>query len=96
MADAELEVPVPGEGETEMAAAAEENIMAVIMSESAKDAAAGGSRRIMRADQLAADSAAMWAVALTTPTVFASMGFRTMQQSAGYPASTGTGTGPTV
>ncbi len=94
----EIEVPVEGEGDGSMAlevATADGNIMSVIMSESAKDAAGAGSRRIMRADQLAADSAAMWAVALTTPTVFASMGFRTMQQSAGYPANSGTGTAPT-
>jgi hypothetical protein len=35
----------------------------------------------------------MWAVALTTPTVMAGMGFRVAQQSGGYPAKSGTGTG---
>lgn len=62
------------------------------LSNLAAEQAACASRRIARADQLAGDSSAMWAVALTTPTVFAGMGFRVAQQSAGYPANTGTGT----
>lgn len=63
------------------------------LSNLAAEQGAAGARRIVRADQLAADAAAMWAVALTTPTVFAGMGFRVAQQSAGYPSSSGTGTG---
>jgi hypothetical protein len=59
----------------------------------AAEQTAASARRLNRADQLAADSASMWAVALTTPTVFAGMGFRVAQQSAGYPADSGTGTG---
>lgn len=59
----------------------------------ASEQTAAAARRIVRADQLAGDSAAMWAVALTSPTILAGMGFRVAQQSAGYPADTGTGTG---
>jgi len=63
------------------------------LSNLAAEQAAAGARRINRADQLSGDSAAMWAVALTTPTVYAGMGFRVAQQSGGYPANSGTGTG---
>ena len=63
------------------------------LSNLAAEQAAAGARRINRADQLAGDAAAMWSVALTTPTVFAGMGFRVAQQSGGYPADSGTGTG---
>mgnify|MGYP006992596526 CR=1 FL=1 len=88
-----VEVPVTlGEGVGSMAAA-EENVMQAVLSGMATDAAAGASRRISRFDQLAADSAAMWGISMTTPTILAGMGFRVAQQSGGYPADTGTGTG---
>lgn len=76
-----------------MASLVDEAIQSGALSNLAAEQAACSARRIARADQLAGDSAAMWAVALTTPTVFAGMGFRVAQQSAGYPANTGTGTG---
>jgi hypothetical protein len=95
--DVIVEIPVEGEGENEMAMAegslADGSVMAAVMTGMAADAAAGASRRTGRFDQLAADSASMWAVALTTPTVMANMGFRVAQQSGGYPAKSGTGTG---
>ena len=47
----------------------------------ANEHGASSSRRTMRADQLGADSAAMWAVALTSPTVNAAMGMRTATES---------------
>jgi hypothetical protein len=68
--------------------------VAAITGLSAEAAAASG-RRIARADQLQGDADRMWSVHMTTPTVMAGMGFRVAQQSAGYPANTGTGTGGT-
>lgn len=92
MADADLEVPIPGEGDELMAASVDENVMSAVLNGQAKDAAAGESRRISRMDQLAADASAMWTVAMTSPTIMAAMGFRVAQQSGGWPAAEGTGT----
>ena len=66
--------------------------VAAITGLSAETAAASG-RRISRADQLQGDADRMWSVHMTTPTVMAGMGFRVAQQSAGFPANSGTGTG---
>ena len=76
-----------------MASLVDDAIQSGALSNLAAEQGAAGARRINRADQLAADAAAMWAVHLTTPTIFAGMGFRVAQQSGGYPANTGTGTG---
>ena len=76
----------------QIAAAADESVLTVILTDMAKDASAGSSRRIMRADQLAADAAAVFSAASVSPTIMMGMGFRTAQQSAGYPAASGTGT----
>lgn len=84
-------VDVPGE--TVMNTLVDPSIQSTVVSAMSVEAGAASSRRVIRADQLAADANSMWAVALTTPTVFAGMGFRVAQQSAGYPANTGTGTG---
>jgi len=72
---------------------ADDAVMNAVMSGMAGEAAAAAARRVGRFDQLSADSASMWAVALTTPTVMAGLGFRVAQQSGGYPAQSGTGTG---
>lgn len=71
---------------------AEPNVMQAILTGMATDAAGASSRRTSRFDQLAADSAAMWGIHMTTPTIYAGMGFRVAQQSGGYPAASGTGT----
>ena len=88
---------LPVEGEESEPVMAESLVDASIqsgaLSNLATEQAAAAARRIGRFDQLAADSAAMWTVALTTPTVMAGMGFRVAQQSEGYPAKGGTGTG---
>ena len=76
-----------------MASLVDDAIQSGALSNLAAEQAAAAARRIARFDQLGADSAAMWGVALTTPTVMAGMGFRVAQQSGGYPASSGTGTG---
>jgi hypothetical protein len=91
-----IEIPVEGEGDEGMAAAeslADPSVMASIMTGMATEAAAATGSRTRRFDQLAEDAASMWAVALTSPTVLAGMGFRVAQQSAGWPADSGTGTG---
>ena len=87
------ELPVYGEQEDVMATVVDDSVhVAAITGLSAETAAASG-RRIARADQLQGDADRMWAVHMTTPTVYAGMGFRVAQQSAGWPANTGTGTG---
>jgi hypothetical protein len=43
--------------------------------------AAAVQRRMEAADQLASDSQRMWSIAMTTPTVMAGMGYRTMTES---------------
>jgi hypothetical protein len=43
--------------------------------------AASADRRTSRADQLSGDSQAMWAVALTSPTVMAGLGMRVATES---------------
>jgi len=97
MAEVTIEIPVTGDGGNDMAAEsgslADPSVMAAVMTGMAADAAAAASRRTARFDQLSADSASMWGVAMTTPTVMAGMGFRVAQQSGGYPSKTGTGVG---
>ncbi len=91
-----IEIPVAtGEGESDMAAIADEAVMNAVITGMATAAASLADNRNKRADQLAADSAAMWGIHMTTPTIYAGMGFRVAQQSAGYPANSGTGTGGT-
>jgi hypothetical protein len=90
----EMPVVIPGDpGGKEMPAAAEENNMQVVLSGMASESAAAQARRTSRMDHLSADSASMWTVAMTSPTVMAAMGFRVAQQSGGWPAASGTGTG---
>lgn len=69
------------------------DVKAVTLTGMGQAGASQAATRITRADQLAADSASMWGTAMTTPTVMMGMGFRVAQQSGGYPADTGTGTG---
>ena len=92
MPDDTLDIPIPGEGE-EMASVVDDSVhVAAVTGLSAEVAAASG-RRISRADQLQGDADRMWDVHMTTPTVMAGLGFRVAQQSGGYPAKSGTGTG---
>jgi len=84
-----LEIPVvTGEG-SEM----EPLNLQVALTAMGNEFGAAAARRVTLADQLGADSARMWAIAMTTPTVLAGMGFRVAQQSAGWPADSGTGSG---
>lgn len=62
-----------------------------------REFAASAGRRVSRFDQLGADAAGMWSIAMTTPTVNAGLGFRTATESgsgrtrleANRPAETG-------
>jgi len=93
MPEEPVDFPV-GEKEEDMAEQiAEVGNLQVAMTAMANEFGASAARRGNRADQLAGDSAAMWSIAMTTPTVMAGMGFRVAQQSEGWPAKTGTGTG---
>lgn len=90
MADeATIDIPIDSGGEKQM----EPSNLSVAMTAMGNEFAAAAARRTIRADQLAGDSSAMWAQYLTTPNAMAGIGFRTLQQSGGYPADSGTGTG---
>jgi hypothetical protein len=90
-----LDFPVDegGEGETDMATVVDDAIHSISLSGLAAEVAACQARRITRADQLQGDSDRMWTIFMTTPNVLTGVGYRTLQQSAGYPADKGTGTG---
>jgi hypothetical protein len=88
-----LEIPVETGGGPPVASVADDAVINVIVNGMAAAAASDAANRNKRFDQLAADSASMWGIHMTTPTIYAGMGFRVAQQSAGYPANTGTGTG---
>lgn len=60
---------------------AEPGNLSVAMTILANGAAAGANRRTDSADQLAADSQRMWAIAMTTPTVLAAHGMRIADES---------------
>ena len=55
--------------------------MELIATISAQQFASDTQRRTQRADQCGADASAMWAIALTSPTVSAALGFRAAQES---------------
>ena len=89
-----VDIPVSGEGDDdEMATEVNGGVMEAVMSGMAKAAAAQADIRIRRFDQLAGDTASMWVQYLASPSILAAMGFRVAQQSGGFPADTGTGTG---
>ncbi len=77
-----------------VAVAADESVMKVVLSGMVRAEAAAADVRIRAFDQLSVGTSAMWTQYLASPSILAGMGFRTAQQSAGYPASSGTGTGP--
>tara|TARA_R100000306_G_scaffold57346_1_gene55472 strand:- start:1091 stop:1393 length:303 start_codon:yes stop_codon:yes gene_type:complete len=60
---------------------AESGNLTVALTGMANEFGASAARRTQRADQIAADASSMWAVALTSPTVMASMGMRVAQES---------------
>lgn len=60
---------------------AEPGNLTTAMTAMANEFGAGAARRANRADQLSGDSQAMWAIAMTTPTINAALGFRTATES---------------
>lgn len=59
-----------------MADTLQANVQESIMQSMAAEASGAGGTRLRRWDQLAADTASMWAGYLTTPTVLAGQGIR--------------------
>ena len=53
----------------------------VAMTAMGNEFGAAAARRVNRFDQLGADAAAMWSVAMTSPTIFAAQGARMMTES---------------
>lgn len=90
--DNTLELPMPGEGESEMATVVDDAVQVAGITGLAAEAAACSARRLARADQLQGDSDRMWGIFMTTPNVLTGVGYRTLQQSGGYPSDSGTGT----
>ncbi len=82
-----------GTGDEIVATIVDDAVASAAMSGMSVAASAASQRRVDRADQLSADSAAMWTIFMTTPNAMTGVGYRTLQQSAGYPAAGGTGTG---
>ncbi len=59
----------------------DDGVLKVVLTGMAGGFGAANARRTERADQLSGDSQAMWSIAMTTPTVNAGMGYRTMVES---------------
>lgn len=59
----------------------EANNMTIALTSMGNEFAAAAGRRVSRFDQLGADAAAMWSVALTSPTVSAAQGVRMVTES---------------
>lgn len=64
-----------------MASLADDTVQATIITALSAAAGSAHERRVGRFDQLAGDSAAMWSVAMTTPTTNAALGYRTVVES---------------
>ena len=59
-----------------MATAVDDSVQSTIMTGLSGEATGASQSRVRRWDQLAADSASLWTVALTSPTIFAAQGIR--------------------
>ena len=68
MADATIDVPITQQYE--------KGNLQLALTALGNEFGAASAARVRRFDQLAADSSSMWAVHLTTPTVFAGMGYQ--------------------
>lgn len=64
-----------------MPSLADETVQGTVITALSAATGAAHERRVGRFDQLAADSAGMWAAALTTPTTSAALGYRTVVES---------------
>lgn len=94
MPDVTVELPVEGAGEEKTMAnsVVDDAVQVAAITGLAAETAACSARRLARADQLQGDSDRMWGIFMTTPNVLTGVGYRTLQQSSGYPAASGTGT----
>lgn len=79
-----LNIPTPS-GEEEDVATVNGEVANAAVSGQVAELSASSSRRIVRADQLQGDADRMWAVYMTSPNAMTGIGYRTLQQSAGYP-----------
>lgn len=69
-------------GDSDMAdQVAEQGNLVVALTGMANEFGASAARRTQRADQVAADASAMWAIAMTSPTVMAAHGMRVAGES---------------
>jgi hypothetical protein len=68
-------------------------VQSTIITGLSQETAAASSSRTRRWDQLSEDSASMWAVALTSPTVFAAQGVRMLNGTPGNFGNEVKGTG---
>jgi hypothetical protein len=59
----------------------EQGNLTVALTAMANEFGAAAARRTQRADQVGADASAMWSIAMTTPTMNASLGYRTAIES---------------
>lgn len=87
MAPAHIDVSTPdgGQGDGDMATAVDDAVQVNALSGLAAEVAACSGRRLARADQLQGDADRMWTIFMTTPNVLTGVGYRTLQQSGGYP-----------
>lgn len=64
-----------------MPSQADETVQATIITGLSGEFAGAAAMRVRRMDQLAEDAASMWSVAMTSPTVLAAQGIRTLTES---------------
>lgn len=97
------DVPLPIEGDKMAETGVDPANLQVALTGMANEFGASASRRTQRADQVAADASAMWAINMTTPSVMAAHGMRIAAETgagrtrveANTPASTQTVGGTT-
>lgn len=82
-----------------MASIVDDGVQSTIVTGLSQESAGASTSRVRRWDQLAADSASLWTVALTSPTVAAAQGIRMLNGTPGAvphatTGSTNQGTGP--
>lgn len=61
----------------------DEGVQSTIMTGAAQEAQGASTSRVRRWDQLAADSGALWTVAMTSPTIFAAQSIRMLNGTPG-------------
>jgi len=77
----EVDLEIPGTENGDNTMPVDSSNLEIALTGMANGAAASHDRRVSRADQLAGDSAALWSIAMTTPTQFAAQAQRTANES---------------